>query len=130
MTVKRLVSGLLALSIVLAALPARAETEGGSSATAQGSASSTFRASLDRAAAAVSMTPMPESQGTAPFGTSRRTMKRSESASEEAGGQAVASGGGGSHVLAIVMTLVGTAAGVGATVYMLKQMKKIQDTAK
>src|SRR5262249_39246615 len=40
MTVKRLVSGLLALSIVLAALPARAETEGGSSAAAQGSASS------------------------------------------------------------------------------------------
>jgi hypothetical protein len=77
------------------------------------------------------MTPMPESQGTVPFGPSPRRVKRtSESASEEGGGQAVASGGGGSHVAMIIMTLVGTAAGVGATVYMLKQMKKIQDTAK
>ena len=129
MTAKRLGSGLLALSIVLAALPARAETEGGSSGTAQGSGSSSFRASLDRAAAAVSMTPMPESQGTVPFGPSPRRVKRT-SASEEGGGQAVAGGGGGGHVAMIIMTLVGTVAGVGATVYMLKQMKKIQDTAK
>jgi hypothetical protein len=42
----------------------------------------------------------------------------------------VPGGGGGMGAVAIIMTIVGTAAGIGATVYMLKQMKKIEGGVK
>jgi hypothetical protein len=56
-------------------------------------------------------------------------MKRSpQFAAETAGGggQAASGGGGGMHAVSLILTLVGTAAGIGATVYMVKQMKKAQ----
>jgi len=42
------------------------------------------------------------------------------------GGQAASGGGGGMSAVSMILTLVGTAAGIGATVYMVKQMKKAQ----
>ena len=124
MTIKRLVSGLIAFSLVISALPARAETGGGLATAAAPSGPGTFRTSLDRAAASAAAAQVP-SKGT-PFGSASRTLKRPEFASEDAGrGQgATGGGGGGMSITAIIMTLVGTAAGVGATVYMLKQLKK------
>jgi hypothetical protein len=66
-----------------------------------------------------------------PFRSTSRNLKRSsEFATEDRGGQGVAGGGGGMSVATLIMTLVGTAAGVGATVYMVKQLKKVESTGK
>jgi hypothetical protein len=129
MRIKRLVGGWLALSIVISALPARAESGSGLEPTASTAAPSTFRASLDRAAASVAL--VPEGPKGLASGRALRARKRSsEFAAEEAGGQVIQGGGGGGRgVATLIMTLVGTAAGVGATVYMLKQLKRVEGAA-
>jgi hypothetical protein len=126
MRIKRLVGGWLALSIVMSALPARAESASGLEPTASTAAPGTFRASVDRAAASVALAPE-GSKGLASGRPLRALGRSSESAAEAAGGQAVqGAGGGGRHVAALIMTLVGTAAGIGTTVYMMKQLKKVE----
>jgi hypothetical protein len=127
MRIQKLLSGLLACSIVLSALPASAEPAGTAlPSAASSSAPSPFRASLDRAAtsaALVGETPT----STTPFGPAPRKLKQSSDIAASAtghGGQTAH--GGGMGAVSMVLTLVGTAAGIGATVYMMKQMKKAQ----
>jgi hypothetical protein len=126
MRTRKILSGLLVFSIVLSALPVSAEPAGTSLAAAPASpAPSTFRASLDRAAASAAL--VGELPTGTPYGPATRKMMPSPQFAAEAaggGGQAASGGGGGMSKVSLIITLVGTAAGIGATVYMLKQMKK------
>jgi hypothetical protein len=74
-------------------------------------------AALDRAATRAALESKAAVQPAKPFKTSH---------SQEAQG---GSGGGGGHMTAIIMTLVGTAASLGATYYIYKEMKKQTDQA-
>jgi hypothetical protein len=128
MRTRKILSSLLACSIVLSALPASAEPAGTSlPAAASSPAPSAFRASLDRAATSVAL--VGEIPASTPYGPAPTKMKQSPqfaAAAAGGGGQAVSGGGGGMSAVSLVLTLVGTAAGIGATVYMMKQMKKAQ----
>jgi hypothetical protein len=119
MRTRKILAALLVFSIALSTL-ASAEPAGSSQSATPGAAPSAFRTSVDRAAAAAALTgesPMPASYGLAP----RKLAQAPQVAAQASNG-----GGGGMHVTSMILTLVGTVAGVGATVYMLKQMKKVQ----
>ena len=121
MRTRKILAALLVFSIALSTL-ASAEPAGSSQAATPGAAPSAFRTSVDRAAAAAALTgesPMPASYGLAP----RKLAQAPQVAAQASNG---GGGGGGMRVTSMILTLVGTAAGIGATVYMLKQMKKIQ----
>jgi hypothetical protein len=128
MRTRKILSGLLVFSIVLSALPASAEPAASPlPAAASNPAPSAFRASLDRAATSVAL--VEEIPTSTPYGPAPRKMKQSPqfaAAAAGGGGQAASGGGGGMSAVSLVLTLVGTAAGIGATVYMMKQMKKAQ----
>ena len=124
----RLLSGLIVCSMTGFALPAGAETVSSRTPQTQSSAPSAFKASVDRAVACV----LVDDGGTsnAGDGLAMRMQKRpTRFATEGAGGQSGSGGGGGSHITSLIVTLVGTAAGVGATIYMLKELRKVQTPA-
>jgi hypothetical protein len=99
MVSRRLISFALTLTLGAAGLPALAQAE---------AAPAPLRASIDRALAA----PVPASAPPAP-------VRRNQSGGTYSGG----GGGGGRMILA----LLGTAVSVGATYYVIKQMKKSED---
>jgi hypothetical protein len=120
MALKKVVTGVLVLSLAAWALPARAETPGGSATgTGESSAPTSFKASVDRAIASVAKETRP----------GLRPLKVSDaftSAAAGEGGQMAPSGGGGMSKVALIMTVVGTAAGLAGTYYMIKEIKKVQ----
>jgi hypothetical protein len=109
MKTKRFVVVVLAASILAAALPGTARAGEPSNRPAQ---SVDLRAAIDRAATQLAAQP-----ATAP-----RTPHSSSNA-----GQAYGGGGGGKGML--IVTLVTTVVGLGATYYMLKEMQKRTDEA-
>jgi hypothetical protein len=127
MRTRKILSGLLVCSIVLSALPASAEPAGAPPLPAAAStpAPSAFRASLDRAATSAAL--VEDIPTNTPYGPARKIKQSPQfAATTGAGGGQATSGGGGMGAMSMILTLVGTAAGIGATVYMLKQMKKVQ----
>lgn len=100
------VASFVALSLVAAVWTAGADPTGRQPEPTKASHSDTaFRASVERA---VSQAPLPQA-------SPRDSRIRRQSANGTSGG------GGGGHML---MALIGTAISVGATVYVVKQMKK------
>ena len=118
MTAKKMVTGLLVVSMALSSLPALAEGPvGAGTATIQPAAPDAFRASLDHAAKSLAVAP----------GTPDRPRASESNATR---GQVMpAGGGGGMKATTIILMVVGTAAGLATTYYALKQMKKIEGSA-
>jgi hypothetical protein len=99
---RRFVSLTLALTVVAAGLPALSRAE---------AAPSPLRSSIDRALA------QPAAGG--PRAAAPSPVRRNQS-----GGSTVGGGGGGGRM---ILALIGTAVSVGATIYMVKQIKKSED---
>ena len=112
MKIRKVAVGFIVLSFVAYSLPAMAETPAGAVAPSQ------FKASVDNAIASVasgdrSPNPTPALHG-------RLLTKEFSTESAE---PAPATGGGGSHI-GLIVTLVTTAAGLAASYYMIKQLRK------
>jgi hypothetical protein len=104
---KKLIVNAVAASMLLGLLPTMSWA-GDESQTTSGTP---VRAAMERAARAA-IQPSAAIQPAKPFKSSRSEEMQS------------GSGGGGGHVTAIVVTLVTTAASLGATYYIMKEMKK------
>jgi hypothetical protein len=134
MTIKNVTAGLLVMSMVATSLPVMA-SEGeptaathtvttGNPAPATGGV---FRASLARAVESATVGEMNRTPG-----QSHAMLAPEFSSGSGAGSGAGAGhgpgGGGGMGVASMVLMTVGTVVGIGATVYMIKQMKKTTST--
>jgi hypothetical protein len=97
---RRFVSLTLAVTVVAAGLPALSRAE-----------ATPLRASIDRALS------QPSASG--PRAAAPSPVRRNQS-----GGSTVGGGGGGGRM---ILALIGTAVSVGATIYMVKQIKKSED---
>jgi hypothetical protein len=119
MTMRKVVTGLLVISLGICTLPAAAETS-----------ADTFKASVDRAIASTAKEATKEAGASTAVrqATGLRAAKGPVAfASGPEAGQAGSSGGGGGiSKVSLIMTIVGTAAGAAGTYYMVKQLKKIQ----
>ncbi len=104
---QKLIATALAATMLVGLVPA---TTRASDETAVTTPSVT--AALDRAATRAAVEPKAPVQPARPFKTSHSQEAQS------------AGGGGGGHTMAIVMTLIGTAASLGTTYYIMKEMKK------
>jgi hypothetical protein len=124
MRIRNATTGLLLLSLVVAAVPALAETpaipSGGTAAPI------TLRASVDRAIASAAIAPGQSSESA----TGRRALKLpARFASASTVGQDPSGGGGGGKTMMIV-GILGTVAGLAGTYFIIKEMKKTTDAAK
>ena len=106
---KRMISGILVATLVLAAIPAWAGDNDNVSATPAPVAHAQFKASIDHAVAAMVNAPSEVSPA-------RAQQSRSSS------------GSGGGHA-GMIIGLVSVVAGIAGTVYTLKVMKKATDDA-
>jgi len=111
MKTSRFVALALAASILTTAFPAPARA--GDPTTPPAAASIDLRAAVDRAAANLAAVPAP----------------RTPDERRPARAQAAAYGGGGGGKGMLIVTLVSTAVGLGATYYLMKEMKKQTDEA-
>src|SRR5262245_47987570 len=111
MKISRFVAFALAASILTAAFPAPARA--GEPTTPPAPPSIDIRAAVDRAAASLAAVPAP----------------RTPDGRRPARAQAAAYGGGGGGKGMLIVTLVSTAVGLGATYYLMKEMKKQTDEA-
>jgi hypothetical protein len=123
MTIRKVATGMLLLSLVVTAVPARAETP---TVPSVGAASPmTMRASVDRAIAAAAIASGQPGEARAPHLASNQP---SRFATASAAGQASMGGGGGGKTMMIV-GILGTVAGLASTYFVIKQVKKTTDAA-
>jgi hypothetical protein len=122
MTIRKVATGVLLLSLVVSAVPAWAETP----ATPSGGtvAPVTLRASVDRAIASAAIAPSQSGESQ----TGRRgSPPPSQFASGSTTGQSMGGGGGGKTMM--IVGILGTVAGLAGTYFVIKEMKKTTDAA-
>jgi hypothetical protein len=122
MTIKKVATGLLLLSLVVSAVPAWAETPAMPSGGA--AAPMTLRASVDRAIASAALVPGESTE-------SQAGRRGSKLPSQFAGGSSTAQsmGGGGGGKTMMIVGILGTVAGLAGTYFVVKEMKKTTDAA-
>jgi hypothetical protein len=122
MTIRKVTTGLLVLSLVVSAVPALAETPATSPAGT--AAPTTLRASVDRAIASASIAPAQSNEAQAP----RALRLPTRFASKSTASQDPTGGGGGGKTMMIV-GILGTVAGLAGTYFIIKETKKSTDAA-
>jgi hypothetical protein len=126
---KRMISGILVATLVLAASPAWAADSDNPARPAASAAPGAFALSIEHALAGiVTARSEPAAQlqaATHANDTAALHGQALRSAQPVASGKA-----GGGHAMATVMTLVGVGGGIAGSVYMYKMMKKTTDPTK
>lgn len=126
---KRTIGGILVVTLVLATTPAWADETDKPAARTGPAAQGQFRLSVEHAVAAIVQAPMEPSSRVQPAAYVNTTATTSGRV-RRSGQAGVAGGSGGGHAMALIITLVTTAAGIAGTAYMIKSMKKATDQAK
>jgi hypothetical protein len=109
MTAARLFSSVVISSLLLGAIPTTTTAE--EKRIARPGTSANLRTSIDQAAMRLAHEAPQSTAASGPAGATAKSMQ-------------AGSGGGGGGKTAMILTLVGTAAGVGTTVYMVKKLRK------
>jgi hypothetical protein len=136
MTIKNAMAGLLVMSMITTSFPALAASEEGEPAvvsqpmTAKNAAPGMPGALRGSLARAIDSATIAETKS-GPLRSHSRSLLAPEFATASGSGAGAGAGngmGGGMSTVSTVMMVVGTVVGIGATVYMVKQLKKTTAT--